>query len=248
MNKIKPGEVVNDLLGYDGLKIIQRPDMFNFSLDSTLLADFALTPKKVQTIVDFGTGNAAVPLFLSLKSSAQITGIEIQETVADMAIRSVSLNKLDKQIKIIHGDIKDAAQYVNKGRADLVTCNPPFFKYKAGANINESTFKTIARHEVAITLETIVKAARTLLNNKGRLVLVHRAERLEDVVHELTSHRFALKRLRFVHPRVGCNANMVLIDAMKEGGQGVHILPPLFVHDQNGYTAEVNAIFRYGRT
>lgn len=248
MNGIKKHEVVNDLLGYDGLKIIQRPDMFNFSLDSTLLADFALTPMKVKTIVDFGTGNGAIPLFLSLKTDAKMIGLEIQATVADMAKRSVQLNKLEHQITIIQADIKDVADYVKTNHVDLVTCNPPFFKYKAGANINESTFKTIARHEVAITLETIVSMARMVLNNKGRFVLVHRAERLEEVVTVLEKHRFALKRMRFVHPRHNKEANMVLIDAMKEGGKGLRIHPPLIVHENDGYSDEVNAIFRYGST
>ena len=239
-------EVLNDLLGYDGLKIIQRPDMFSFSLDSTLLADFVQMNQKIKTILDFGTGFAPIPLFLSLKTKSKITGIEIQEEVADIAKRNVTINALSDQITIKVMDIKDAPKAFDPTSIDLITCNPPFFKYKKTSNVNQSTYKTIARHEVKIDLETIIKTAKILLNNKGHLVMVHRSERLSEIVTLLEKHKFALKRLRFVYPKKDKEAFMVLIDATNNGQSGVKIEPALIVHDENGYTDTIKKIFNYG--
>jgi tRNA1Val (adenine37-N6)-methyltransferase len=247
MKSLNKEEVINDLLGYDGIKIIQRPDMFNFSLDSTLLADFVPLNSKIRSIMDFGTGFAPIPLFLSLRTNIPITGIEIQKEVADLAKRNVSLNHLDHQITIIEEDIKNLPKRFPSTSIDLITCNPPFFKYKASSNINESPYKTVARHEVLIDLATIIKVAKTLLNNKGHLVMVHRAERLTDIITLLEAHKFALKRLRFVHPKKEEFANMVLIDATNNGLPGVKILPPLYVHENDTYTEEIMKIFNYGR-
>lgn len=247
MKSLSKEEVINDLLGYDGLKIIQRPDMFNFSLDSTLLADFVVFTSKVKSILDFGTGFAPIPLFLSLKTKVPIIGVEIQSDVAMLAKRNVTLNHLDDQITILEADIKTLPKLIPPTSVDIITCNPPFFKYKESSNTNESPYKTIARHEVLIDLETIIKTAKILLNNKGHLVMVHRAERLTDIVTLLQKYQFALKRLRFVHPRQHEMANMILIDATNNGQTGVKILPPLYVHQDNGYTEEILKIFNYGR-
>ena len=104
---LKENEVLNDLLGYDGLKIIQNPEMFNFSLDSTLLGDYATLNKNAKSIVDLCTGNAPVPLFLSLRSkNAHITGVEIQEMSYDLATRNVAVNGLEDRITIVQGDLK----------------------------------------------------------------------------------------------------------------------------------------------
>ena len=189
-------EVINDLLGYDGIKIIQRPDMFNFSLDSTLLADFATPLAKTSKILDLGTGNAPIPLFLSLKTNAKIIGVEIQKDVYDIAKRTIKLNNLEDQITILNQDIKGIHKLYKNSEFDLITCNPPFFKYKESSNINKNDYKTIARHEVFITLEEIIIESKRLLTTKGSLVLVHRTERLVEIINLLPKHRFELKRLR----------------------------------------------------
>ncbi len=247
MTVLKPNEVLNDLLGYEGLKIIQRPDMFNFSLDSTLLADFVKPTKKVKKIMDFGTGLAPVPLFLSLKTDAKIIGIEIQKEVFDIAVRNIEINSLTDQITILNEDIKRLHNIYNHSSIDLITCNPPFFKFHENANINNSDYKTIARHEKSIDLESIITTAKYLLNNKAHLYMVHRPERLSEILELLKKHRFSVKRLRFIHPKEHQNANMVLIDASKQGLDGMLILPPLYVHNEHGYTEEIKRIFNYGR-
>lgn len=239
-------EVINDLLGYDGLKIIQRPDMFHFSLDSTLLADFVVTNVKTKNIIDLGTGNAPIPLFLSLKTNAHIVGVDIQEAAYDLALRSVKLNKLESQITIEHDDIKGIHKKYENGVFDIVTCNPPFFKYLETSNVNENEFKTIARHEVLVTLEDVVREAKRLLTTKGSLYLVHRTERLMDLMVLLSKYKFSVKRLRFVYSKAGENSNMVLLEASNNGKTIVKVCPPLVVHYKDGYTDEIRRIFRYG--
>jgi tRNA1(Val) A37 N6-methylase TrmN6 len=240
-------EVINDLLGYDGIKIIQRPDMFNFSLDSTLLADFARPLAKTKKILDLGTGNAPIPLFLSLKTNAKIIGVEIQKDVYEIAKRNILLNKLNDQIDIINEDIKGIHKNYENSEFDLITCNPPFFKYKESSNTNKNDYKTIARHEVLITLEEIIIEAKRLLKTRSSLCMVHRTERVIEIINLLTKHNFAIKRMRFVYPKKGEESNMVLIDASNNGKAGLKLLEPLYVHENGGYTDEVRRIFNYGK-
>lgn len=240
-------EVIHDLLGYDGMKIIQRPDMFNFSLDSTLLADFVIPLSKTSKILDLGTGNAPIPLFLSMKTKAKIIGVEIQEDVFDIAKRTIELNKLEDQITIVNQDIKGIHKLYLNGEFDIVTCNPPFFKYKESSHTNKTDYKTIARHEVLITLEQIIIESKRLLTTKGSLVMVHRTERLIEIINLLTKHKFAIKRLRLVYPKKGEESNMILIDASNNGQSGLKILEPLYVHEQDSYSKEVKRIFNFGK-
>lgn len=245
--KNKPVEVINELLGYEGLKIIQRPDMFHFSLDSTLLADFVTISVKTKNIIDLGTGNAPIPLFLSLKTTAHIIGVDIQEAAFDLAKRSVELNGLEEQITIKHQDINGIHKQYENGYFDIVTCNPPFFKYKETSNVNKNEFKTIARHEVLVTLEDVIKEAKRLLTTKGSLYLVHRTERLMDIMVLLQTYKFSVKRIRFVYSKEGEQSSMVLIDASNNGQTIVKVEPPLVVHEKDGYTNEIKRIFRYGK-
>ena len=174
-------EVVNYLLAHNDLKIIQRKDMFNFSLDTVLLSQFCTINKDVRNIVDFGTNNAAIPLLLSKRTPKKITGIEIQEEAVDLAKRNVQMNDLEEQIEIIHGDIKEVVKTLPK--AQLIVCNPPFFKVGEDSNLNENEYLTIARHEIKIDLEGIISSAAYLLDNKGRFAIVHRPDRMIDILN-----------------------------------------------------------------
>jgi tRNA1(Val) A37 N6-methylase TrmN6 len=242
-------EVIHDLLGYDGLKIIQRPDMFSFSLDSTLLADFVQIPRNTANLMDFGTGNAPIPLFLSLKTAIPIIGVEIQPEAFDLAIRSVLLNHLEEQITIRNLDINDLQETYSPGSIDFITCNPPFFKWSPDSRINKNDFLTIARHEVRIDMDSILRQAKLLLSHRGVFCMIHRAERLEEIVASLHVHGFALKRMRFVYPKKGRDANSVLIEARAGGAAGsLRILEPLIVYEDSGeYTAEILRLFRFGK-
>lgn len=248
---LKENEVINDLLGYDGLKIIQSPEMFNFSLDSTLLANFVSINKNVKNLVDLGTGNAPVPMFLSLRTNAKIIGVEIQEEVYNLAKRNIKLNNLENQISIIHGDMKNIHQEIGYNNYDVVVCNPPFFKLNKDSNINKNDYLTIARHEVKVTLKEMVAEAGTLLNNRGTFAMVHRPDRLVEILEVMQANKIYPKRLRFVYPRFNKEANTILIEGKKSNPGGLRILPPLFIYKDeksNEYTEEVRNMFMLDKT
>jgi len=241
---IKKNEVLNDLLGYDGLKIIQRHDMFNFSLDSTLLANFVTINKNVKKIIDLGTGNAPIPLFLSIRTKAKIIGVEIQELSYDLAKRNVEINNLTDQIEILHADLKNINKSLGHHTFDIVTSNPPYFKVTSEANVNKNDYLTIARHEVLVTLEDVVKEASLLLRHGGYFSLVHRPDRLLDIFEVLRKYPLEPKRIRFVYPKVNRECNTVLIEARKSNRGGLKILNPLYIYDSNSeYTLEIRKMF-----
>lgn len=237
-------EVINDLLGYDNMKIIQNTDMFSFSLDSVLLANFVSLNKNITNVLDIGCGNAPIPLILSTKTSAFITGVEIQPDVYDMARRSVSINNLDDRINIINDDINNYANNIESDSFDVITCNPPFFKVNPGSNFNESEYKVIARHEVKLDLNQLFKISRKLLKNGGVVSIVHRPDRLIDIISVMRENNIEPKRLRFIYPKEGRDCNMILVEGSKNGNSGLKILPPLITHNSDGsYTKEVLEYF-----
>lgn len=212
--------VLNDLFDYDGLKIYQYNDKFKFSLDSILLAEFVQIKPSIECIVDFCTGNAPVPLILSTKTKAKIYGFEVQDEIYKLAKCSVMENYLEKQISIYNANLKEALEYVLPESVDVVTCNPPYFKYDKTSLVNEDEGKAIARHEILMNFEDIVVMAKYILKNKGALYLVHRCDRLEEIMNCLSKYNFAIKRLQFIYTGNDKDAIMVLIKATKNGKVG----------------------------
>ncbi len=229
--------VLNDLFDYDGLKIYQYEDRFKFSLDSILLAEFVELKKNTKVIVDFCTGNAPVPLILSTKTKANIYGFELQKNIYDLAKDSVKENNLDNQIKIINDNLVNVAEYLGDECADVVTCNPPYFKYDINSSlINENEEKAIARHEIAMNLDELVKAAKYILKEKAPLYLVHRCDRLEEIVDTLNKYGFKIKKLQFIYAGFDKEAIMVLIKATKNGKSGsLKVLPPIDILECKTY-------------
>lgn len=239
--------LIHELLGYKNIKIFQDEEKFRFSLDSTLLADFVSIKKSTKKIIDLGTGNAPIPLFLSLKTDALITGVEIQSEVYDLARKSVEINSLDSQIEIINKDIKDIYKEVGANKFNIVTSNPPYFKYLPTSNINKNDYLTIARHEVLITLEDIIIEAKKLLQDGGYLYLVHRSERFSELAVYLDKHNFGLKRIRFIYSKTtSSNALLVLVEARQNKKADLAVEKPLYIYgDDNQYTDEVRKIFNF---
>lgn len=236
--------VINDLVGYSNLKIVQNTSYFNFSLESVLLPRFCDIKKGKMKIMDLCTGNAPIPLILSTLTDSNIIGIEVQKEVYSLAVQSVKINNLENQIKIVNMDVKDLGTEYETDSFDLITCNPPYFKYLESSNINENQIKSIARHEIMITLEDIIKVGRKLLKNNGSLVMVHRTERLSEIIKLLEDSNLTPKRIRFIYPKEGENSNLVLVDARKNGNVGLKVLPPLICHNEDGsYTKEVLEMF-----
>ena len=238
-------ELIHELLGYKNIKIIQDSEMFNFSTDSMQLAYFVSCSPKTSKIIDLGCGNAPIPLFLTMKTKAHIIGVDIQKEIYN--IRSVKLNHFEDQIEIINADIKDIYKIVGTNCFDIVTCNPPYFKYLETSNINKNDYLTIARHEVKITLEDIISESKKLLTEKGSLYLVHRVDRFPEIINLLSKYKFEAKRIRFMYPKVNSDeALLVLIDAKNNANPGLKILPPFYMYDENGeYTKEALDMFNY---
>lgn len=237
-------EVLNELLGYPKIKIYQDSDLFSFSIDSLLLADFATINQKVNSIVELCSGNGAISFYLTLRTSKQITSIELQKKAFELAIKSNELNGFTN-INFINDNLIDINKKIGRQKYDLVIVNPPFFKYQDDSNINKSEFKTIARHEVECNLDDVVKESSILLNNGGYLAMVHRPERLDEIILTLNKYNLSLKRLRFIYPKEGQTCNHILLEAKKTNNTGgVIVLPPLIVHNDNGeWTEEVLEIY-----
>lgn len=243
MTKIKEGERLDDL-GRKGYQIIQDPKRFCFGIDAVLLTGFARI-KDGDSVLDLGTGTGIIPILLEAKTGAShLTGLEIQPESADMAKRSVCYNELEKKIDIVEGDIKNASEIFGRGSFDVVTCNPPYMIGAHGlTGGNES--KTIARHEVLCTFEDVARETAAVLKPGGMFYLVHRPFRLVELLGTMTKYRLEPKRMKFVHPFVDKEPNMVLIEAKKGARSRVEIEPPLIVYKSPGvYTDEIYDIYK----
>lgn len=237
-------EEINYVLGYDNLKIYQNTEMFKFSLDSVLLANFVTINPSTKKILDIGTGNAIIPLILSTKTKSKITGVEIQKEVSNLATKSVKINNLDEQINIINKDINEYLKTDETEVYDVITCNPPFFKLNKKSIINESKCKQIARHEITLNLDNLIKISKKLLKNNGRLAIVHRPERLIEIIEIMKKNNIEPKKLCFVYPKTNIESNILLIEGIKNGKPGIKILPPIYTHNiDNTYTKEIQKYF-----
>ncbi|HWI50645.1 MAG TPA: tRNA1(Val) (adenine(37)-N6)-methyltransferase [Symbiobacteriaceae bacterium] len=240
--EVRSGERLDDL-GRGGLRIIQHPERFPFAMDPVLLAHF-VTVRQRSRILDLGTGCGIIPLlFSALHSTAQITGLELQPETADMAARSVALNGLTERIRIDCGDYRQVAQLYGHGKFDLVTLNPPYREPGTGA-ISPGAGRAAARHELAGGLSEALGAAAVAVKYGGRVGVVFLSERLTDLLVHMRAVRLEPKRMRLIHPRAGRPANLVLIEAVKGGGPGLKVEPPLTVYAEGQtYTAEVQSLY-----
>ena len=227
-------EVLNDILGYKNRKIYQDNDCFSFSLDSVMLANFATIRLRDKRVVDLGCGNGVIPLIMSLRTDKDIVGVEIQEKLADMAKRSVEYNKLDSQIKIINQNMKEFADSEYFESFDLVTCNPPYFKVNDKSYFNDSYEKMIARHEVEINLSQLLVVARKLLKNNGNFAIVHRPERLMEILLEFRKNYIEPKRIQFVYENITKGSTLVLVEGQKNGKEGLKIENPIVMYNEDG--------------
>ncbi|SDZ66573.1 tRNA1(Val) A37 N6-methylase TrmN6 [Evansella caseinilytica] len=222
--------------------IYQRRDIFSFSMDAVLLAKFTKVPKEHGRMVDLCTGNGAIPLLLSLRTKAKIDAVEIQETLYELARKSVVYNRLEEQIHVIHQNILELNGEVQWGSYDVVTCNPPYFAVTSLHSKNNNEKVSYARHEIACTLEDVLRISSRLVKQTGRIALVHRPERLAEIFSLMKKYRLEPKRIQFVHPKRQREANMVLVEGVRGGKSGLKTLPPFFVYGEgHDYTEEFKA-------
>ena len=216
---------LNDL--YDtGFKIYQSKDYFKFSLDSLLLANFVEFNFTDKLVLDLCTGNAPVPIILSENKKIKIYGFELQKEIYELAVKSIKVNQIDN-VEIINDDVKNSLNYFPGNNFDIVTCNPPYFKYTKNSIINENEIKSIARHEIKITLEDIIKIATKQLKAKGKFYIVHRSDRLIEIINYLNKYNFGIKKLQFVYSSIDANSSMALIEAKKDCKNDVKVLKPI---------------------
>lgn len=239
-----PGERVDDL-ARNGYGIIQHKDKFCFGMDAVLLSGFA-SVKETEIALDMGTGTGIIPILLEAKTQGRhFTGLEIQEESAKMASRSVKLNDLQEKIEIVQGDIKRASDIFGKAHFDVVTCNPPYMNDNHGLK-NPDVPKAIARHEVLCNLDDVVREAAMVLKPAGRFYMVHRPHRLVEIINKLTEYKLEPKRIKFVHPFIDKEANMVLIEAVRGGKPMAKLEAPIIVYKEPGeYTDEIKSIYGY---
>lgn len=237
-------KVKNRLLNFKNMIIYQDNDYFLFSLDSVLLANFVTIKLKDKKIIDLCSGNAPVPMLLSFRTNARIFGVELQNYIYEMGLDSINENKLGDQIEFINEDVNNLNLIFKSESFDIVTCNPPYFKYKKDSLINENEGKAIARHEVNIKLENIVAMANYLLKNGGTFAMVHRPDRLIEIINLMQKYNIEPKKIRFIYPKVNKDANMILIEGSKNGKCGLKVEKALIVHDRNGnYVDEIKKMF-----
>lgn len=233
-----------DCLLKEQLEIIQNDEVFSFSTDALLLGHFTQLRKR-DKVMDLCSGNGVIPLLLSDKGNHTIDAIEIQPQLVDMAERSIRHNHLETRIQMYEMDLRHVQQYFQPSSYNVVTCNPPYFKTIQTHQHQKEAHK-IARHEVMCTLADCVNAAKHLLKQGGRFVMVHRAERLMDVLFEFRQHRLEPKKLTMVYSKPGKPAHAILVEGRKDGKPGLDIAPPFYMYTADGnYTQEMSAIY-YG--
>ncbi len=235
---LRENERIDDLC-CNGYRLIQNTACFCFGMDAVLLSSWA-TVKKGDKVLDLCTGNGVIPILMHGKNEGiKCTGIEIQDTSAELAVRNVLLNKIEEDINIVKGDIKDAVGLLGSSVYNVVTVNPPYMNENHGI-LNPKSAKAIARHELLCTLDDVVKAAAMCLKVKGHFFMVHRPQRLVDIYDTMRKYKLEPKRMRMVHPHVNAEANMVLVEAVKGGNSQLTVEPPLIVYNEDGsYTQEL---------
>lgn len=236
--------VKNRLLNFNDKIIYQDNEAFLFSLDSVLLANFVSIRLTDKNIIDLCSGNGPIPMLMSFRTKARIFGVELQKEIYEMGKLSIEENGMDEQITFINDDVKNLKKENFDKEFDVVVCNPPYFKYQENSLINSSEKKTIARHEVFIKLEEIVEISEHLLKNGGTFAMVHRPDRLIEILTLMKKYKIEPKKMRFVYPKMNKDANMVLIEGVKNGRGGLKLLPPLITHDKDGnYCQEIKDMF-----
>lgn len=238
---VKPNERIDDL--QNGFYVIQDPEKFCFGMDAVLLSGFTRV-KEGENVLDMGTGTGIIPILLQAKTKGSyFAGLEIQEECADMARRSVEYNGIDSQVKIFHGDIKEAAEIFGAASFRVVTCNPPYMIGQHGLT-NPHLPKAIARHEVLCTLEDVISQASIVLKDRGRFYMVHRPFRLAEIMNTLVKYKLEPKRMKLVYPFIDREPNMVLIEALKGGNSRITVERPLIVYEKPGvYTKEILELY-----
>lgn len=241
--ELKENERIDDL-EFKHLKIIQNKDGFCFGIDSILLADFAKKIKKGANVLDLGTGTGIISILLCGKTDLyNITGVEIQKEDAEMANRSSKLNNLENKFKVLNENILNLKIIYEKQSFDVIVSNPPY-KEKGTGIINENEKKIISRHEITATLEDFIQVSSNLLKDKGEFYMVHRPERLVDILALMRKNKIEPKILKMVYSNFKKEPKLVLIKGIKNAKPFLKIEKNLYIYDNDGkYTDDILRIY-----
>jgi tRNA1Val (adenine37-N6)-methyltransferase len=226
------------------IRVVQEKDGYRFSIDAVLLAGFVRL-RSGERVIDLGTGIGIIPLILGKRGEGaeQIVGVEIQEKLVELAKRNVLINSLESLIHIYQGDFKCMDDLFQPSSFDVVVTNPPYYRVSSG-RINPYSQKAIARHEVTSTIDDVLRAARYLLKEGGRIFIIFPAQRAITLLDSMRNALLEPKRLRWVHSREGEEAKFILTEAYKGGGEGLEVSPPFFVYSNDGkYTPEMKTLY-----
>lgn len=233
-----------DDLGINGKKIIQNTDYFCFGIDSVLLANFVESNSSKNNIVDLCSGSGVISVIVSQKKKCnKIYALELQNEMYDLLDRNIKRNSLEEKIIPLKGDVKSFSM---NEKVDIVVSNPPYKEVGTGVE-NTNTVKYIARHEKECTLEDIFKCSSKLLKQKGKLYLVHKPQRIPDLISEARKYKLEPKKMRLVYPTINSKPSIVLMEYVYFGGNELEVLSPLIEYNENGeYTKEIFEIYGMG--
>ena len=237
-------EAIDDLQ-LDNLYLIQKKQGFRFGIDAVLLSNFANVKNK-HRVIDLCTGTGIVPFLIYGKyKPKEVVGIEIQEDMVEMAIRSSKYNEIEDVVSFKNADLKDLKYLSSLGTFDVLTVNPPYKLNNSGL-VNLDDKLAIARHEIMCSLEDVIVASRKLLKDNGRMFIVHRPERLIDIFELMRKYKIEPKRVQMVQPNINKAPNIVLVEGQRDGGAYLKWEKPIYVYNEDGtYSEEINKI--YGR-
>ncbi len=231
---------------FDGRLLCWQPRQgYRFSIDAVLLAHF-FTPAAGERIVDLGAGCGIVSLLLAFRHAhVRLTAVELQPTLAGLARRNIAANGFDERLRLVEGDVRRISSWLAAESCERVVSNPPYGRPAAG-RLNADEERALARHELAGSLDDFVRAMAHAVKNRGRVDMVYPAARLAPLLTLLRSVRLEPKRLRMVHSYPGDGGRLVLVEAIKNGGEELQILPPLFIysHKNGPYSEEIQRMYR----
>lgn len=241
--ELKDNERIDDL-EFKDMKIIQKVKGFCFGIDAVLLSDFAKNIKKSSKVIDLGTGTGIIATLLCGKTQLEsIVGVEIQKEISDMAKRSIKLNNLENKFEILNESILNLKNIYGSNYFDVVVTNPPYKKKNTGI-LNEEKEKLISRHEITANLEDFIRISKEILKDKGEFYMVHRPERLVDIITLMRNYKIEPKVLRFVYSSKEKPPVLLLIKGIKNARPFLNLEKDLYIYDDNGlYTEEIKNIY-----
>jgi tRNA1Val (adenine37-N6)-methyltransferase len=241
--RLKRDDETADVLLGGRLTVFQKTAGYRFSIDALLLSHFVQI-RKGHRVIDIGTGSGIIALILACRFPyAYITGVEIQEELADMALRNIEINELADRVEVREGDIMKLRTGYPSGSFDVAVFNPPYRKLNSG-RLNSQPERAIARHEIRGSLGEFMESARMLLKDGGTVYAIYPAKRGTELLWQMRRATLEPKRLRMVHSRSQSNGEFILVEGLKRGGEELVIMPPLFIYREGQeYSPEMSGIF-----